>query len=117
VETPASAGFALSGIFCPSQLWIMMAPLYLSLLDRSCVAVIPLQINCQNSAVFEKMDATRNICEDDITVGEATVEMLSHPLQLNTNVEPKMYSKIIKRYSVLVTGEVERVMKQGTRMV
>lgn len=27
-------------------------PLYLSLFDRLCVAVIPLQISCQNSAVF-----------------------------------------------------------------
>jgi len=35
--------------------------------------------------------------EDDIKVGKATAEMLPPPLQLNTNVEQKIYTKIIRR--------------------
>jgi hypothetical protein len=38
--------------------------------------------------------------EDDIRVGETMGEMLSHPLQLNTNVEQKICSKIITRQIV-----------------
>jgi hypothetical protein len=35
--------------------------------------------------------------KDDIRVRKAVAEMLPHPLQLNTNVEQKIYSKIIRR--------------------
>lgn len=35
-----------------------------------------------------------------IRVGEAMAEMLPHPLELNTNVEQKIYSKIIRRQIV-----------------
>jgi hypothetical protein len=35
--------------------------------------------------------------KDDIRVEKAVAEMLPHPLQLNTNVEQKIYSKIIRR--------------------
>jgi hypothetical protein len=38
--------------------------------------------------------------KDDIKVGKAMAEMLPHHLQLNTNVEQKTYSKIIRRETV-----------------
>jgi hypothetical protein len=38
--------------------------------------------------------------KDDIRVGKTMAEILPHPLQLNTNVEQKKYSKIIRRQVV-----------------
>jgi hypothetical protein len=38
--------------------------------------------------------------KDDIRVRKAMAEMLPHPLQLNTNVEQKIYSNIIRRQIV-----------------
>jgi hypothetical protein len=38
--------------------------------------------------------------KDDIRVGQAKAEMHPHPLQLNMNVEQKIYSKIIRRQIV-----------------
>ena len=88
-----SGRLALSGICCPNQLWIMTAPLCLSLLRWALCS-------SYSSANYLSELCHMKHSKDDIRVGQAKAEMHPHPLQLNMNVEQKIYSKIIRRQIV-----------------